>query len=202
MSRKIVAIVGSYRNGKVTDTLVSQVVRGAARQGAEVSVIYLRDRNIAFCTNCRSCTQSGPEFSRGQCPIEDDVAGICGEIDGAAAIVLAAPINFGTVTALMKRFIERLVCYACWPWGGNVPRQRIKTRSKKALLVTSTAAPAALARLAMGGALRPMKWAAASVGAKVVDTLWIGMVASRQDPILSQRALERAARAGERLARA
>jgi multimeric flavodoxin WrbA len=201
MGRKVVAIVGSYRTGKVIDTVVSQIVRGVESHDGQASVVYLRDKDIAFCKNCRSCTQTAQDLPRGECPTEDDMAAICDELEAADAVILASPINFGTVTALMKRFIERLVCYAYWPWASKrPPRQRIRTRKKRALLVTSSAAPAWMGRLFMPGALRPMKWAAASLGARVVGTVYVGMVPTEQDPAVPQRVLDRAYRAGARLA--
>jgi multimeric flavodoxin WrbA len=202
MGKNIVAVVGSYRSGKVNDALVSQIVRGAESQGARTSIICLRERNIEFCKNCRTCTQTPREVLRGECPINDDMSAICNELEAADAIVFASPINFGAVTALMKRFVERLVCYAYWPWASNrPPARRIRTRKKKALLVTSSAAPAPVTKLLMPGALRPMKWGAASLGAKVVGTVCAGMVPAQENPVLPQRKLDAAYRAGVKLAR-
>src|SRR5690606_17046222 len=96
---------------------------GAREAGAEVAKIDLNDRPIEFCRNCRTCTQQ-EGLRRGECPIEDDMGRILDELERSDAIVLASPTNFGTVTALMKRFIERLVCYAYWPWGAPAPRGR------------------------------------------------------------------------------
>ena len=89
--------------------------------------IYLIDKHIEFCANCRTCTQQEGQ-TRGQCSTIDDMRGILDEIERPDAIVLASPMNFWTVTAIMKRFIERLVCYAYWPWGGS-PR-RCETNGK------------------------------------------------------------------------
>ncbi len=203
MGRKIVVVAGSYRSGKVIDMMVDQIVRGAESQGARASVVNLRDTNIEFCTNCRSCTQTPEESARGKCPTQDDMSRICDELEAADAIVFASPINFGTVTALMKRFIERLICYAYWPWATKrPPRPRIKrVPNKKALVVTSCAAPAIMARLMMPGALRPMKWGAACLGAKVVGAIYAGMVPAEEKPVLSKRKLDRAYRAGMKLAK-
>jgi multimeric flavodoxin WrbA len=51
------------------------------------------------------------------------------------AVMLGSPMNFWTVTALMKRFIERLVCYAYWPWGIVAPQTRKGPRDKRAVVV-------------------------------------------------------------------
>jgi len=58
MAKKIVAVVGSYRKGGVIDSLVTEVLSAAKEQGAQTSRLYLVDKHIEFCTNCRSCTQA------------------------------------------------------------------------------------------------------------------------------------------------
>jgi multimeric flavodoxin WrbA len=116
-SKRVTAIVGTYRKGGIVDSAVDEILTAAGEEGAETAKIYLVDRYIEFCRNCRACSQQ-EGHKRGECPIADDMSAILDEIDRSDAVVLASPVNFGTVTAVMKRFIERLVCYAWWPWGG------------------------------------------------------------------------------------
>ncbi len=66
-AKKIVAIVGTYRKGRVIDTAVSEVLRGAEDGGATTQTIYLIDKHIEFCTNCRTCTQQADVGRRGRC---------------------------------------------------------------------------------------------------------------------------------------
>jgi len=80
---KIVAIVGTYRKGKVIDTLASEVLRGAADGGAETEKIYLVDKHIEFCENCRTCVQEKDVGRRGTCVHDDDMAGILDKVDAA-----------------------------------------------------------------------------------------------------------------------
>ena len=62
MGKKILGIVGSYRRNGTIDTLVTEVLSSARAAGAETEKIYLLDKHIEFCTNCRTCTQKpGPE---------------------------------------------------------------------------------------------------------------------------------------------
>jgi len=141
---RITAIVGSYRKGGIIDTAVDEILTSAREEGAEVSKIYLIDKQIEFCTNCRTCMQQdGPK--RGECPIVDDMGSVLDEIERSDAVVLASPMNFGTVTAVMKRFIERLACLAYWPWGANAPKMRNRLKQKRAVVVASSAAPALIA---------------------------------------------------------
>ncbi|MHC4636713.1 MAG: flavodoxin family protein [Planctomycetota bacterium] len=101
MKKMVVGIVGSYRKDRVTDNAVTAVLEGAAQAGAETKKIYLVDKHIEFCDNCRACLQEkNVQGSRGKCVHKDDMEDILTEIEQADAIVLGSPINFSTVTAL------------------------------------------------------------------------------------------------------
>ncbi|MGE0081456.1 MAG: flavodoxin family protein [Thiohalomonadaceae bacterium] len=194
---KVTAIVGSYRKGGASDQAVDAILEGAREAGATVSKIYLIDRRMAFCANCRECMQEpGPE--RGRCPIHDDVPAILDEIDASDAVVLASPVNFGTVTAVMKQFIERLGAYAYWPWGAPAPKPRRVPRTKRAVVVASSAAPALLARFAMP-IVGLLKKAADVMGARTVGVLFIGLAAQYPGQPLDRKTLDRARRLGRKL---
>ncbi len=202
MAAKVIGIIGSYRKGMTIDSAVSEVLKGAEAGGAETKKINLLDKHIEFCTNCRSCTQKKVESRRGKCVHNDDMEGIMAEIDDADAVVLGSPVNFGTVTALMKRFIERLIPYGYWPWGEALaPVNRIVKADKKAVIVTSSACPAFLGRILMPGALGTLKKAAKVMGAKVTKSLYFGPVAAKEDSQLSQKGLLRAHKTGQELVR-
>ncbi len=195
---KITAIVGTYRKGHVIDQAVDEILAAAREAGAETAKIYLIDRHVEFCTNCRTCTQGeGPQ--RGECTIQDDMRAILDEIDRSDALVLASPMNFWTVTAVMKRFIERLVCYAYWPWGNLGPKMRSKRRTKRAVVVISSAAPSLMARL-MTRMVGLLKSTAGLLGAKTVGVLSIGLAASEPQADIGQRARRKARRLGRKLA--
>lgn len=201
-SKKIVAIVGTYRPGHVIDTAVDEVLAGAEKAGARTEKIMLLDKHIEFCTNCRACTQE-PGQQRGKCPIEDDMAGILDTLDAADGIVFASPINFGTVTALMKRFIERFVCYAYWPWDvKKPPNLRIKQKTKPAALVMSSMCPAFIGRWMMSNSFKTMKQAACCLGARPVAKLYFGLVAISADDALNKKQALKAFQTGQRLANA
>ncbi len=61
---KITAILGTYRKGGVIDSAVEEILAAAREAGAETAKIYLIDRHIEFCTNCRTCTQQEGEQPR------------------------------------------------------------------------------------------------------------------------------------------
>ena len=57
------------------------------------------------------CTQAAGE-TPGQCVLGDGMATLIQKIETADSFVLASPTNFYSVTALFKRFMERLLVYA------------------------------------------------------------------------------------------
>ena len=200
MAKKVVAIIGTYRKGRVIDTAVSEILKGAEAHSAETVKIYLIDKHIEYCKNCRSCTQEKDVGIRGKCVHDDDMDAILQEVDSADGLVLASPINFSNVTAITKCFIERLLVYAYWPWGTKVPKMRIKHTNKKAVAVTTSACPALLGRILMRCPLKTLKIAARCVGAKVEKSLYFGPVAQTEDSTLDKKSLLKAYKAGEQLA--
>lgn len=175
----VIGIVGSYRKHGTIDTAVNEILEAAAHQGAEVRKIYLQDQHIEFCTNCRHCLQVP---GRGPCIHDDDMAQILDAIEAADALVLGAPVNFGNVNALTRRFLERTVCYGYWPWEAKAPLPPTSKPTKKAVLVTSSAAPGFLARW-LTGALSALKDLARMLGAKPIGSLWLGMIDPRHSQL-------------------
>jgi NAD(P)H-dependent FMN reductase len=194
---KVTAIVGSYRKQGTVDTVIDAILSSAREAGAETAKIYLTDRHIEFCTNCRSCTQE-QGARRGACPLADDMQSILAELESSEAIVLGASVNFYTVTAVMKKFLERLVCYAYWPWGMLSPKVRTQKKTRRAVIVISSAAPSLLVRLRTG-VVGLMKTAAAMLGAEITGVLTIGIAARAQKQDISRRTLNKARLLGRRL---
>ncbi|AQT68600.1 2-amino-4-deoxychorismate dehydrogenase [Anaerohalosphaera lusitana] len=201
MGKKVIGIVGSYRENGTIDAAVSAALEGAQKAGAQTEKIFLPNKKIAFCRNCRICTQDENVWPRGSCPIDDDMNDILSKIDAADGLILGSPVNFGTTTAIMKSFIERLVAYAFWPWGKAAPSNRIDKPTKKAVVISSSAAPSILTRLFMRNASTTMRMAAKVVGAKVTRTIYFGMVARTEDWRLDDKRIAQCRRAGSILVR-
>ncbi|TLN00999.1 flavodoxin family protein [bacterium] len=182
---KVLAINGSYRENGHTDQAVEALAESLEAAGAEVEIILLRDYPIEFCLNCRACTQR-PGAAPGECLHNDGMQELIDKIERADCFILASPTNFGSVTAIFKRFMERLAGYAYWPWELNGPQYRkAQAAKKKALLVSSFAAPAILARWFFG-IDKQLKMTAKTIGAEVVGSLYAGMIAKDQHPKLAK----------------
>jgi multimeric flavodoxin WrbA len=198
MGSKVVAIVGSYVKGGTADSAIEAILAGAREKGAQTHTIYLIDRHLDYCKNCRECTQK-PGAERGQCLQRDDLELILAEIEASDAVVLGSPVNYGGVTAVFRTFLERLIGYTYWPWGQASPKARQKRSSRKAVLVATSGMPGFMIPLftGVGGTLRR---AAQMLGAKPVGKMWIGLSAMEPRHPLSARTRERARRIGWKLA--
>ena len=192
MSTRILAINGAYRRDGITDQAVDRLLDEAARLGAEVEHIHLRDYPIEFCRNCRECMQQ-PGEAPGKCVLGDGMVDIVQKIEQADALVLAAPTNFSAVTALFKRFMERLAVYGYWPWGAMAPVfRKAKAAKKPAVIISSCAAPGLLGKLTYG-TNQSLKVAARTVGGKIVGRMFTGLAAQERGQELSATAGKRAA---------
>ena len=182
---KILAINGSYRDDGITDQTVEALAQAIEATGAEVEIILLREYPIEFCLNCRVCTQQ-PGATPGECVHHDGMQELIDKVERADGYILASPTNFGSVTAIFKRFMERLAVYAYWPWNINGPQfRKAQEPKKKALLVSSCAAPGILGRL-LFGTDKQLKMTAKTIGAEIVGTLFTGMIAKEQHPKLAE----------------
>lgn len=197
-STRILAINGSYRDGGATDQAVDALLQELRELGAEVEHLRLREHPIEFCRNCRECMQQ-PGDAPGKCVLGDGMGEIVAKIENADAYVLAAPTNFSSVTALYKRFAERLAVYGYWPWGKPAPQYRkAKMRQKPAVLISSCAAPGLLGRLTYS-TNRNIRITARTIGAKVVGSIVTGLMSKEKQPVLPEKARRHARSLAPRL---
>lgn len=196
--KNILAINGAYRDDGITDRTVARLANDLRALGADVEHIRLRDYPIEFCLNCRECMQQ-PGAVPGKCVLNDGMAELVAKIEAADGYVLAAPTNFFSVTALFKRFLERLAVYGYWPWGEAAPVLRKAKESRKpAVIVSSCAAPAIMGRISYS-TNKLLKTAAETIGAKIVGSMVTGMIAMERNPELPRRARRRTSKLAPRL---
>jgi len=195
---KILVINGSYRDDGITDQAVAVALETLQDAGAESEVVSLREYPIEFCLNCRECTLQ-PGTAPGSCVLDDGMHDLIDKIEAADAYILASPTNFGSVTAVFKRFMERLVAYAYWPWDKPYPKFRKQgLPSKNAMLISSSAAPSWLGRFAFGS-VKQLKTTAKTIGAKPVGVLFAGLASSEKHKRLPPKMIARTRALARRL---
>lgn len=101
MSKKILLISASPRQGGNSDILADEFAQGAREAGHEVEKISLRDKNIGFCRGCLACQQTQ------RCLIQDDAELIRQKMLTAEVIAFATPIYFYEMCGQMKTILDR-----------------------------------------------------------------------------------------------
>ncbi|HAH06237.1 MAG TPA: flavodoxin family protein [Elusimicrobia bacterium] len=103
---KITAFNGSPRAEKSnTQIMLEAFLEGARDAGAQTETVFLAKKSIRHCTGCFACWTKTP----GRCVLKDDMAELLELYRGSDIVVLACPIYTGTVTGLMKDFLDRSI---------------------------------------------------------------------------------------------
>lgn len=102
---KILGIVGSKRKKGNTATLMKEALKAANDMGIETEIVYLGDYNFKGCYGCEKCKNT---FT---CVIKDDMQKLYPKIMEADGMITGSPTYFYNVTSDMKAFLERLYCY-------------------------------------------------------------------------------------------
>lgn len=108
MSKKILILNGSPRLQGNTAQMVAQFKRGAEESGHEVTVFDLKGMNINACLGC--C--HGGKDADSPCVQKDDMERIYPVYEQADVLVLASPMYYWSVTAILKTAFDRLFAVA------------------------------------------------------------------------------------------
>ena len=98
---KAIGVVGSPRKGGNTEILTRHTLEAIEEEGLTTELIRLAGLDIRPCNACMVCRDEE------RCPIEDDLFPLYTKLKEAEAIILASPVYFGSVTALLKAFMDR-----------------------------------------------------------------------------------------------
>jgi multimeric flavodoxin WrbA/putative sterol carrier protein len=101
---RILAVNGSPRGRESnTDRILQPFLEGARQAGAEIEVIYLKEKKINQCNGCFTCWTKTP----GVCVHKDDMPELLLKMRRADLIVYATPLYVFTMSGLMKNFVDR-----------------------------------------------------------------------------------------------
>ena len=97
---KILAICGSPHKGNTYN-----ILRMLEECNPEIDfkILLLCDLNLLDCVGCYSCVNTGEE----NCPLKDDRDIVIEAMKEADATIFASPTYARTISALMKKFVER-----------------------------------------------------------------------------------------------
>lgn len=101
--KNVLIISASPRKGGNSDTLCDEFMRGAVESGNTAEKIFLRDKQINYCTGCGVCN------STHKCVQKDDMAEVIEKMLKADVIVMSTPVYFYSMDAQLKTLIDRTV---------------------------------------------------------------------------------------------
>ena len=182
----LLAIVGSPRKGKATDTLVDRAIEGVKSKSPNCNIkkLHLIDHDIQFCKNCLACRDSKTKKPVAKCSIQDDMDYIREDVLKSDFLIFGTPVHMGYATAIMMTFLERI----CWTfakpegkllsiYGCPIPRSN-KAR-KSIIIVTSGIIPPLFRRLCDDATSLIKQTAKDSLNAKTVGDMYAGDIEHR-----------------------
>ena len=201
----ILAIVGSPRKGKATDTLVDKAIEGTISKSPNCNIkkLHLIDHDIQFCRNCLACRDSKTEDPIAECSIRDDMDDINQELLKADALIMGTPIHMGYATALMMTFLERI----CWTFAKpeksyvlvkGCPMPRSDKKRKAVIIAVSGMIPVRYKKFCNWATSQIKGVIKDSLNAETVGTLYAGDVWHTG----VERYFDKAAKLGRKLASA
>ena len=182
----LLAVMGSPRKGKATDTLVDKAVEGAVHTNPDLSVrkIILAQHDIRHCTNCLVCRDRMTDEPFSPCTLQDDMDEIYEDILSSDLLVFGSPLHMGYVTSQMMVFLERI----CWTFAkpeGKVltisacPVPRSDKKRRSVTILTNGIIPPVYRKLCDDASSLIKGTIRDSLNAKTVGDLYAGDIENR-----------------------
>lgn len=99
----ILAIYGSFKSKGITAKMLDHAVASAEAKGITVNKIYLKDEGLLPCLGCRKCLETKA------CVQQDSIDKIAELVKESDIVLLAAPVYWANVPALVKNFFDRML---------------------------------------------------------------------------------------------
>lgn len=148
---KTLAILGSPHTDGITAQMLDIAIDAVKARGDEVIYMNLYEKNIQFCRGCRKCLE------KKECVmIKDDMAEITEWIKESNTIILAAPVYWANVPAVVKNLFDRLLG-AAMEETATFPKPRLSGKEYVLLTACNTPMPFAYIFDQSAGAVRAMK---------------------------------------------
>lgn len=101
MTKNVLIISTSLRNGSNSELMAKEAEKGAKEAGHSVEFVTLKNKTINFCKGCLACQKLG------HCVIDDDANEITEKIKNADVIIWATPVYYYEMSGQMKTLIDR-----------------------------------------------------------------------------------------------
>ena len=100
---KVVAFNGSPKEAGNTASVLKMVAEELVRNGIEVEIVHVGDKEIRGCMSCYKCVENKNE----KCMIDDEVNEWIQKMKAADGILLGSPVYFSGISGTMKCFLDR-----------------------------------------------------------------------------------------------
>ncbi len=199
----ILAISGSPRKSRATETLIDEAIKGVRSIDPEalITKVCLIDYDIRHCLNCLKCRDTETEEPYVRCTIRDDMDRLYDIIDNADAYIIGNPLHSGYVTGLISVFLERIVWCFAEPKGSvmgirGIPKPRNPKLRRLGTIITNAKVPPAF-KMFCNDAEKQIKAVMKScLNAKATASLYAGAIELRG----VERYMTRAYNMGQKLA--
>lgn len=183
--KKLLAILGSPHKNGTTAAMLSFAVRKAEKAGYTVTKVDLYEKNLSFCTGCRTCMDTKI------CVQKDDIQEIVAALRECDTVILAAPVYWANVPAPVKNLFDRLLGTAMEETAA-FPKPRLKGRKYMLLTSCNTPFPFSWIFGQSRGAIRCMDEFFKTAGMKSIGKIVFSNAANKKElPVHLMRKIER-----------
>jgi multimeric flavodoxin WrbA len=119
-SPRVLCIAGSPRRHGNSERLLDAFIAGVEAGGGTAIKLVAKDAGVDVCLGCNACSRNG------RCIQRDGMDAVYRELDSADAIVVASPVFFATVPAVLKTLLDRCQPYWVRRYVLNEPRPPFK----------------------------------------------------------------------------
>ena len=103
---RVLCIAGSPRRHGNSERLLDALIAGVEGAGGHAIRLVAKDAGVNVCLGCNACSKNG------RCIQQDGMDAVMAELDAADAVVVASPVFFATVPAVLKTLLDR--CQPYW----------------------------------------------------------------------------------------
>lgn len=130
--KKLLAIAGSPHANGMTAAMLACAMHASEKSGYDVTKINLYEKQIGYCTGCRTCIRTG------SCIQKDDIQEIASLLQECHVVILAAPVYWANIPAPVKNMFDRLLGVAMEETN-TFPKPRLS--GKRYMLLTACNTP-------------------------------------------------------------
>lgn len=100
--KNVLIIASGFRLNGNSNSLAKEFARGASDSGNKTEIIYLADKQLAFCRGCLACQKLH------KCVVNDDANEIALKMKNSDILVFATPVYYYSISGQLKTLFDRV----------------------------------------------------------------------------------------------